>query len=117
MTQMGYSRKKQLRYQERTREERIAYDVKLRELVQKYGSGSRMYIDESGFEGGKDCRYAWSKKGKKVYSETQGKRGKRQNLVAGRRKEVKDLLGQMIFMGSLDAKGFEVWLTTQLSPT
>ena len=30
--------------------------------------------------------YAWSKKGKKVYGGQEGKRGKRENLVAGRRK-------------------------------
>ena len=40
-----------------------------------------MFIDESGFEENQDCIYAWSKKGRKVYGEQEGKRGKRENLV------------------------------------
>ena len=44
-------------------------------------------MDESGFEDNQDCIYAWSKKGKKVYGEQEEKRGKRENLVAGRRKK------------------------------
>ena len=32
-------------------------------------------MDESGFEDNQDCIYAWSKKGKKVYGEQEGKRG------------------------------------------
>ena len=47
------------------------------------------------------------KKGKKVYGEQEGKRGKRENLVAGRRKKEKDLIGSIIFKVSLDAVGFE----------
>ena len=50
------------------------------------------------------------KKGKKVYGEQEGKRGKRENLVAGRRKKEKDLIAQIIFKGSLNAVGFEQWL-------
>ena len=37
------------------------------------------------------------KKGKKVYGEQEGKRGKRENLVAGRRKKEKDLIAPIIF--------------------
>ena len=47
------------------------------------------------------------KKGKKVYGEQEGKRGKRENLVSGRRKKEKDLIGSIIFKVSLDAVGFE----------
>ena len=32
-------------------------------------------MDESGFEDNQDCIYAWSKKGKKVDGEQEGKRG------------------------------------------
>ena len=49
------------------------------------------------------------KKGKKVYGEQEGKRGKRKNLVAGRRKKEKDLIAPIIFKGSLNAVGFEQW--------
>jgi putative transposase len=61
--------------------------------------------------------YAWSKRGKKVYGEKQGKRGKRENLVAGRRKKKKEFIAPMIFTGSLDATGFEGWLTLFLIPS
>ncbi|ABG49556.1 putative transposase gene of IS630 family insertion sequence ISY100h [Trichodesmium erythraeum IMS101] len=50
------------------------------------------------------------KKGKKVYGEQEGKRGKRGNLVAGRRKKEKDLIAPIIFKGTLNAVGFEQWL-------
>ena len=47
------------------------------------------------------------KKGKKVYGEQEGKRGKRENLVAGRRKKEKDLIAPIIFKVTLNAVGFE----------
>ena len=45
-----------------------------------------------------------------------GKRGKRENLVAGRRKGKNDLIAPMLFMGSLNAEGFEGWLSLYLLP-
>ena len=50
------------------------------------------------------------KKGKKVYGEQEGKRGKRENLVAGRKKKEKHLMAPIIFKGSPNAMGFEQWL-------
>jgi hypothetical protein len=38
----------------------------LRELIKIYGSGSLVFIDESGFEEFQAILYAWSKKGKKI---------------------------------------------------
>ena len=73
-------------------------------------------MDESGFEDNQDCIYAWSKKGKKVYGEQEGKRGKRENLVAGRRKKEKDLIALIIFKGNLNAVGFEQWYDQDLLP-
>ena len=78
-------------------------------MIKKIGSKSLVFIDESGFEDIQDCIYAWSKKGKKVYGEQEGKRGKRENLVAGRRKKEKNLIAPIIFKGSLDSLGFEQW--------
>jgi len=111
------AKKKQLRYRERSHEERIGYYRALRELIQQYGSGSLVYVDEAGFEKAQTCLHAWAKRGKKVYGERSGKRGTRENLVAGRRKKKKDLLAPMIFTGSLDASGFEGWLTSFLLPS
>ena len=68
-------KKKQLRYRERNREERIKYYHKLRNFIKNIGSKSLVFMDESGFEDNQDCIYAWSKKGKKVYGEQEGKRG------------------------------------------
>jgi RNA:NAD 2'-phosphotransferase (TPT1/KptA family) len=63
----NYAKKKELRYRERNRQERIKYSRKLRELVKNYGSKSIVYVDESGFEEIETRIYAWSKRGKKVY--------------------------------------------------
>ena len=56
-----------------------------------------IFIDKLGFEDNQDCIYAWSKKGKKVYGKQEGKRGKRENWVAMRRKKEKDLIAPIIF--------------------
>lgn len=109
-------KKKQFRYQERNRESRIKYYRNLRELIKVYGSKSIVFIDESGFEEFEGCVCAWAKRGKKVYGERPGKRGKRENLVAARRKGKKDLIAPMLFMGSLNAEGFEGWLSLYLLP-
>ena len=101
------SLEKKLHYREINREERIKYYQKLGKFIKKIGSKSLVFIYESGFENNQDCIYAWSKKGKKVYGEQEGKRGKRENLVAGRRKKEKDLIGPIIFRGSLNAVGFK----------
>ena len=110
-------KKKELRYRERSTKERIKYYQDLRKLIKIYGSKSLVFVDESGFEECPDCIYAWSKKGKKIYGDRQGKRGKRENLVAGRRKGKKDLIAPMIFTGSLNAEGFEGWLSIYLLPS
>lgn len=86
----------------------------MRELIKIYGIHSLVFIDESGFEEFSTCIYAYGKRGKKLYGERVGKRGKRENLVAGRRKREKDLIAPMIFRGKLDAAGFEGWLETYL---
>ena len=74
-------------------------------------------MDESVFEDNQDCIYAWSKKGKKVYGEQEGKRGKRENLVAGRRKKEKDLIAPIIFKVTLNAVGFKQWCDQHLLPS
>ncbi len=109
-------KKKELRYRERSRRERMKYYRGLRELIKKYGSESLVYIDESGFEETAFNPYSWSARGKKVYGEKQGKRVTRENLVAGRRKKKKDFLAPMLFKGSLTAQGFEGWLKQFLLP-
>ena len=63
------------------------------------------------------CIYAWSVRGQKIYGERQGKRGVRENLLAARRKGKKDLIVPMIFTGSLNAEGFEGWLSKYLLPS
>src|SRR4028118_2280808 len=112
----NYQKKKQLRYQERNREARMKYYRNLRELIRLYGSKSIVFIDESGFEEFEGCVCAWAKRGKKVSGERPGKRGKRENLVAAIIKGKKDLIAPMLFMGSLNAEGFEGWLSLYLLP-
>lgn len=57
------------------------------------------------------------KKRAKVFGEQQGKRGKRENLVAVRRKNEQDLIEPMLFTESLNAEGFEGWLDQYLLPS
>jgi hypothetical protein len=59
----------------------------------------------SEFEDNQDCIYARSKKGKKVYGEQEGKRGKRENLVAERRKKEKDLMAPIIIQRKSKCRG------------
>ena len=70
-------------------------------MIKKFGSKSLIFIDESEFEDNQECIYARSKKGKKVYGEQEGKRGKRENLAAGKIKNEKDLIAPIIFKGNL----------------
>ena len=81
------------------------------------GSKSLVFIDKSGFEDNQDCIYAWSKKGKKIYGEQEEKRGKRENLVAGRRKKSKDLIAPIIFKFTLNSMRFKPWLSQHLLPS
>jgi hypothetical protein len=60
-------KKKELRYQEGNREERMKYGGALRGLIKVYVSQSLVFIDESGFEEFQDCALGWSKKGKKIW--------------------------------------------------
>jgi excisionase family DNA binding protein len=109
-------KKKQFRYRERNREERIQYYRTLRELIKIHGSKSLVFIDEAGFEEFQACMYAWSKRGKIIFGERQGKRGKKENLIAGRRKGKKDFIAPMLVRGSLNAFAVEGWLSLHLLP-
>ena len=51
-----------------------------------------------------------------MYGEKQGKRGTRENLVAGRRKKEKDLIAPILFKGSLNAEGMNGWVEKYLVP-
>ena len=68
-------------------------------------------MDESGFEDNQDCIYVWSN------GEQEGRRGKRENLVAVIRKKEKDLIAPIIFKGSLNSSEFEQWLFQHLLPS
>jgi excisionase family DNA binding protein len=109
-------KKKELRYRERNPSERIQYYRTLRELIKIYGSKSLVFIDEAGFEEFQACLYAWSKRGKKVFGERNGKRGKKENLIAGRRKGKKDFIAPMLVSGSFNACAVEGWLSLHLLP-
>ena len=65
----------------------------------------------------KNGNSSFRKEGKKVYGQPEVKRGKRENLVAGRRKNKKDLMAPIIFKVTLNAVGFEQWLDQHLLPS
>ena len=52
-----------------------------------------------------------------MYGEQEGKRGKRENLVAGRRKKEEDLIAPIILKRTLNAVVFEQWLEQHLLPS
>lgn len=110
-------KKKEFKYEERDSELRIKYYQQLRALILMFGSQSLVFIDESGFIALPNCPFGWAKKGKKILGNRRGKRQKRQNLVAGRRKGKKDFIAPMICEGSLNAKVFEEWLKKYLLPS
>jgi hypothetical protein len=76
-------KKKELRYRERNREERIKYYQTLRELIKIYGGKSLVLIDESGVEEFQDCLYAWSKKGRKSWEIDKENEEKERTLSLG----------------------------------
>lgn len=88
----------------------------MRELIKIYGSKSLVFIDESGFEAEPTCIYAWAKKGKKVFGDRTGKRGKRENLITARRKGSHNLIAPMLLTVSVNAAGFKNWLSMYLLP-
>jgi transposase len=57
------------------------------------------------------------KKGGNFYGEQEIKGCKRENLVAGRRKQEKNLIALIIFKETLNALGFEQWLAQYLLPS
>ncbi len=56
------------------------------------------------------------KKSQKVFADKLGKRGKRTNLIAARKKGSKNLISPMIVTGSVKADVFEEWLSIWLLP-
>ncbi len=73
-----------------------------------------VYIDESGFEPTVTRRYAYARKGKRVYGLTSGHRRPRTSLLAAR--IGKRLAAPILFDGSCDTAVFTWWLETQLCP-
>lgn len=86
-------------------------------MIKVSGTKTLIFVDKSGFYSFQHCAYGWSKKGQKIWGEKSGKRGKRENLVAGRRKGKKDLIAPMVFTVRLNAEGFEGWLSLYLLPS
>ncbi len=73
-----------------------------------------VYVDESGFAPAVIRRYAYARKGARVYGLTSGHRRPRTSLIAAR-------IGQrfaapILFEGSCDTAVFTWWLETQLCP-
>ncbi|MCT0252502.1 MULTISPECIES: hypothetical protein [unclassified Synechocystis] len=60
--------------------------------------------------------YEWSKRVERMCGERQGKRGAKENLVVGRRKNRKELIVAMLFIENLNAAGFEGGLELCLMP-
>lgn len=83
----------------------------LRNLIAKYGSSNIIYFDESGFEPNTYRDHGWALRGKKLYIDVTGKRGKRTNLIMAQRGRCgKDWLAPMLFQGACSALTVETWV-------
>jgi len=99
-----------MRYSERNHKRRMEYLRALRKVVKD--KGSRVYLDESGFERTSHRVHSWGLRGKKVYGERSGKKRPRTSLISA--KYGKRLLAPILFEGSTDATLFNYWLKHHL---
>ena len=67
-------------YRERDHQQRGEFLRKMRSLDKKTRSNKLAKIDESGFESNVSCCLGYSKKGKKILGNKDGRRRKRENL-------------------------------------
>ena len=99
-----------MRYSERNHKKRIEYLRALRKVVK--AKGSKVYLDESGFERTSHRAHGWGLRGKKVYGERSGRKRPRTSLISA--KQGKRLLAPILFEGSTDAMLFNYWLKNHL---
>ena len=97
-------------YSERSHKKRIEYLRALRKVVKD--KGSKVYLDESGFERTSHRAHGWGLRGKKVYGERSGKKRPRTSLISA--KQGNRLLASILFEGSTDATLFNYWLENHL---
>ena len=71
-----------MRYSERNHKKRIEYLRALRKVVKD--KGSKVYLDESGFERTSHRVHGWGLRGKEVYGECSGKKRPRTSLISAK---------------------------------
>ena len=84
----------------------------MREIVESQGSGSIVYLDESGFDSNCHRIHGWSERGKKIYGQKQGSIRGRTNLIVA--KSGNRLLAPVLFEGSTNNIWFNDWLENHL---
>ncbi len=97
-------------YSERSHKKRIEYIRALRQVVRD--KGSKVYLDESGFERTSHRAHGWGLRGKKVYGECSGNKRPRTSLISA--KQGRRLLAPILFEGSTNAILFNYWLENHL---
>ena len=97
-------------YIERSHKKRIEYIRALRQIVRD--KGSKVYLDESGFERTSHRAHGWGLRGKKVYGECSGNKRPRTSLISA--KQGRRLLAPILFEGSTNAILFNYWLENHL---
>ena len=97
-------------YSERSHKKRIEYTRALRQIVRD--KGSKVYLDESGFERTSHRAHGWGLRGKKVYGECSGNKRPRTSLISD--KQGRRLLAPILFEGSTNAILFNYWLENHL---
>lgn len=104
--------KKTLGYQERDPVNRKAY-LRLRERYRRRGK-EFVDIDESGFEPTVTRRYAYARKGQRVYGQRSGHKRPRTSLLAARIDQT--IVAPLLFEGTCNTPLFNAWLEHALCP-
>lgn len=92
--------------------ERIKFLSNLRCAAKVYGTENIVYFDESGFESYAYRPHGWTKRGKEIYCNVQGKRKKKTNLIMALRG--KDYLAPILFEGCAESKTILYWIKEHL---
>lgn len=92
----------------------MGYLQQLRKLVKKQGSGSLVYVDETGFDQNDYRPYGWADKGKTIHGERRGNRTQRTSLLLAQCGN--ERLAPMLFEGTCTSDLFNDWLDKFLMP-
>ena len=105
--------KKSLGYKEQCPQKRASYQATLAKAIQEERR-SPIYIDECGFTAETLRTHGYAPRGKRVEDKCSSQQYKHKSLIAARTPE--GFKAPLIFKGTCNAKRFNAWIETHLSP-